>query len=50
MWSHLAQEKCQVSGSCEHVNEFSGSIKDRKFTTSWVTISFSRKTDVHFTS
>jgi hypothetical protein len=30
-WIHLAQDKVQVAGSCEHGNEPSGSIKCGEF-------------------
>jgi len=34
----------ELAGSCEHNNEPSGSIKGGNFLTSWVTVSFSRRT------
>jgi hypothetical protein len=30
-WIHVAQDKRPVAESCEHDNELSGSITDRKF-------------------
>jgi hypothetical protein len=36
-----------VADSCEHSNEPSGSIKGGNFFTSWVTVSFSRRTLLH---
>jgi hypothetical protein len=41
-WIHLAQDREQWQGCCEHVNELSGSVEGRHFLTSRVTVSFSR--------
>jgi hypothetical protein len=49
-WIHLAQDRDQVVGPCEHCNEASGSIKAGNFLTSWMTVSFSRRTLLHVVS
>jgi hypothetical protein len=43
-WVYVAQDQ---TGSSEHSNEHSGSIKGREFLTCCVTISFSRRTLPH---
>jgi hypothetical protein len=47
-WIDLAQDTRQVEGSCEHGNEFSGSIKYwKKILSFWANVGYSRMTQLH---